>query len=159
VKLPGEPAPPLRFGAPLATSPVEVRFSWAFHDPASYVLGFSKPSDVLLLQLASSFYFARAPPVGFKVQRATNGVPCRNRFRCSAKVYLERQSPYWKAKTRTHRGRSHCLGDIDSIAIPDLLRKTWPFWSCVNTSLTWIHASMKPGRRAYRQPDRPHPTH
>jgi hypothetical protein len=104
-----EPAPPVRFRAPLATSPVEVRCSWTFQGPAPSALELSQLYDGLLLQPASSSYFIRAPPVGFKVQRAMNGVPCRNRSRCSAKVYLERQSPFGKQKPWTRRGRSHLL--------------------------------------------------
>lgn len=99
-----EPAPPVRFRAPLAAFPVEVRCSRVFHHPASSALGFSRPFDGLLLQPASSSCFIRAPPLGFKVQRAMNGVPCRSRSRCSAKVYLERQSPFGTQKPWTRRG-------------------------------------------------------
>jgi hypothetical protein len=155
-----EAAPPVRFRAPLAASPNEVRCSWAFHHPASSARGFSQPFDGLLLHSASSSSFIRAPPLGFKVQRAMNGVTCRNRSRCSAKVYPERQSPFGKQKPWTRRDpEAICYGDIDSIATLGFLRQSWPFRRSIDTSLTWPHASMKPGRRAHRQPERPHPTH
>lgn len=73
-----KPAPPVRFSAPLATSPVEVRCSWVFQFPAPSVLEFSQLFDGLLLLPANSSFFIRAPLLGFKVQRAMNGVPCRN---------------------------------------------------------------------------------
>jgi len=76
-ELPDESTPSVRFLAPLATSHVEVRCSWAFQLPASSAPGLSQSFDGLLLPHACSSCFVRAPPLGFKVQRAMPGTLCR----------------------------------------------------------------------------------
>jgi hypothetical protein len=100
----GEPAPPVRFRAPLAAFPAEVRCSWAFHDPASSAPGFSQPFDGLLLHPASSSSFIRAPPLGFQSSKSNERCSMPEPFCRSAKVYLERQSPFGKQKPWTRRG-------------------------------------------------------
>lgn len=148
----------MRFLAPLATSLLGVRCSREFHFPASSALGLSQPYDGLLLQTASSFSFTRAPPVGFKVQRAINGDSCRSVQR-SAKVHRE-IIPVWTAKQLdTQSSRSRLLRTHREHCCFQLSEKDLAFLATVNTSLTWLHARMKPGRRAHRQPERPHPTH
>lgn len=119
----GEPAPPVRFRAPLAAFPIEVRCSWAFHDPASSAHGFSQPFDGLLLQPASSSYFIRAPPLGFQSSKSNERCSMPEPFSPFRKGLSRKTIPVWKAKTLdTQAAEAYCYGNIDSIATHVFLR-------------------------------------
>lgn len=63
-----ENSPPVRFCAPLATSPPESGSSRAFHGSTPSTLELSQLFGSFLLQTVCLFCFTQAPPMGFKVK-------------------------------------------------------------------------------------------
>jgi len=71
--------PSMRFGPPLATSPVEFGIP-GFPPPAPSALVFSQHYSGFLLQLVCLSCFIQAPPMGFKEQGRTHrGCPVKQR--------------------------------------------------------------------------------